>query len=270
MKLARDPAAFSLPPYGESLRNGSLLSQAARVYRPSRRRVDAVAWTPSTYFIIESKVRDPAEGMGWLITYLSEANKTPDLPNYTGQEIKGRLVVPFTIQRDREMAAEFGDSPFALVTLHRAETVDDPDRLHALIATLSEIGRRLAVLFPVHPRTRKVMEDHRITVGDERLRLLEPLGYVDFLALESRATLVITDSGGVQEESTYLGIPCLTARERTERPVTVDVGTNTLVGYDMDELRNGVDTILSGDYKSGSIPPLWDGHAAERVADAVC
>ena len=126
------------------------------------------------------------------------------------------------------------------------------------------------MFFPVHPRTRKVMKDHGITVEEDRLRLLEPLGYVDFLALESRATLVITDSGGVQEESTYLGIPCLTAREQTERPVTIDVGTNTLVGYEMDKLRNGVDAILSGDYKSGSIPPLWDGHAAERIADAIC
>jgi UDP-N-acetylglucosamine 2-epimerase (non-hydrolysing) len=100
----------------------------------------------------------------------------------------------------------------------------------------------------------------------EQLRILDPLSYVDFLGLQSRATVVITDSGGIQEETTYLGVPCLTLRENTERPVTVTFGTNVLVGRDPDKLRSELSRVLAGQAKKGTIPPLWDGHAGERIA----
>jgi UDP-N-acetylglucosamine 2-epimerase (non-hydrolysing) len=156
-------------------------------------------------------------------------------------------------------------SRFVLVTLHRPSNVDDLPWLQKLLLTLVEISGDLTVLFPVHPRTRSKLAD----IGfhpSENLRLMEPLPYMSFLALQQRATMVITDSGGIQEETTFLGTPCLTVRENTERPVTVDVGTNTLVGRDLDLLRRQAHAILSGKTKKGSIPPLWDGHASDRIA----
>ncbi len=159
---------------------------------------------------------------------------------------------------------------YALVTLHRPSNVDDPNILSELIKALEEISRELVVLFPVHPRTRQIIRDIATnrTVG-ERLRMLEPLGYLEFLSLQRKARLVITDSGGVQEEATYLGVPCLTVRENTERPVTVAMGTNILVGRDTEKLREEVERIVAGQGKVGSVPPLWDGQAAERIAAVI-
>lgn len=155
---------------------------------------------------------------------------------------------------------------YALVTLHRPSNVDDPDELARIVAALAEIGRELPVAFPVHPRTRARL---RALPAAEGLRLLEPQGYLDFLALQRHAALVITDSGGIQEETTYLGVPCLTVRENTERPITVSVGTNTLVGRDMGRLRDEVARILGGTARRGAVPPLWDGRAGERIADVL-
>lgn len=155
---------------------------------------------------------------------------------------------------------------YALVTLHRPSNVDDPDELARIVAALAEIGRELPVAFPVHPRTRARL---RALPAAEGLRLLEPQGYLDFLALQRHAALVITDSGGIQEETTYLGVPCLTVRENTERPITVSVGTNTLVGRDMGRLRDEVARILGGTARRGAAPPLWDGRAGERIADVL-
>ena len=126
------------------------------------------------------------------------------------------------------------------------------------------MNRDLAVVFPAHPRTRKRISDFGLNA--EQLRVLDPLSYVDFLGLQSRATVVITDSGGIQEETTYLGVPCLTLRENTERPVTVTVGTNVFVGRDPDKLRSELSRVLAGQAKKGTIPPFWDGHAGERIA----
>jgi UDP-N-acetylglucosamine 2-epimerase (non-hydrolysing) len=154
-------------------------------------------------------------------------------------------------------------SRYALVTLHRPSNVDDPTSLAQIVETLSAIARELPVLFPVHPRTRARLAGMPIADG---LHLLEPLGYLDFLALQRHATVVLTDSGGVQEETTFLGVPCLTLRENTERPVTVSMGTNRLVGRDMGLLRDEVARILGGDGRQGVVPPLWDGHAGERIA----
>ena len=154
---------------------------------------------------------------------------------------------------------------YALVTLHRPANVDDSLRLKGILESLLEVNRDLSVVFPAHPRTRKRIEDFGLNAG--QLRVLDPLPYVDFLGLQSRATVVITDSGGIQEETTYLGIPCLTVRENTERPITVSMGTNVLVGRDRERLRAELSRVLGGKAKKGTVPPLWDGHAGERIAD---
>jgi UDP-N-acetylglucosamine 2-epimerase (non-hydrolysing) len=161
------------------------------------------------------------------------------------------------------------DDPYVLVTLHRPSNVDDPEELKEILLALDDIAGFADIIFPVHPRTRKVIE----TLGELKLsaslRLTEPVGYLEFLGLQRKAKLVITDSGGVQEETTFLGVPCLTVRENTERPITVNIGSNTLVGRDMAMLKGEAEKALSGKGKSSSIPPLWDGKASERIADIV-
>ncbi|NJP07783.1 MAG: UDP-N-acetylglucosamine 2-epimerase (non-hydrolyzing) [Chloroflexaceae bacterium] len=162
--------------------------------------------------------------------------------------------------------------PYALVTLHRPSNVDTPAMLTRIMATLAHISESLPVIFPIHPRTSKRLDDlpleHKPWCMDTkaRLHLVEPLGYLDFLALQRHATLVITDSGGIQEETTFLGVPCLTLRENTERPVTLTHGSNILIGHDMNRLHTEVARILAGQPKQGALPMLWDGHAAERIA----
>ena len=153
---------------------------------------------------------------------------------------------------------------YALVTLHRPANVDDSATLKRILQSLLEVNRDLAVIFPAHPRTRQRISDFGLHAG--QLRVLDPLPYVDFLGLQSRAAVVITDSGGIQEETTYLGVPCLTLRENTERPVTVTLGTNVLVGSDPDKLRSELARVLAGKAKKGTVPPLWDGHTGERIA----
>jgi len=160
---------------------------------------------------------------------------------------------------------------FVLVTLHRPSNVDDPAALARLMQALDEISLRCQVVFPVHPRTRQRLAalDSRPADAD-RLLLLDPLGYLEFLALEQRARLIVTDSGGVQEESTCLGVPCLTLRENTERPITVEVGTNMLIGSDLPKLCREVERILDGVTRPHRVPELWDGRAGERIAGIVC
>jgi len=160
-------------------------------------------------------------------------------------------------------------SPFALVTLHRPSNVDDLDWLKGLLQTLEHISSDLTIVFPVHPRTRQRMNDIGLNGSTSRLRLMEPQPYLAFLALHQRAAVVITDSGGIQEETTYLRVPCLTVRENTERPITVEIGTNILVGRDPERIRKETEMILAGKTKQGQVPPLWDGHAAERIAEII-
>jgi UDP-N-acetylglucosamine 2-epimerase (non-hydrolysing) len=153
---------------------------------------------------------------------------------------------------------------FGVLTLHRPSNVDSIDKLNLLMSAIDAVARELPVIFPVHPRTRQRL----VEAGAGRnphLRLIEPVGYLDFLCLLSNAALVLTDSGGIQEETTALGIPCLTLRENTERPVTISQGTNLLVGTDPVQIVNAARDILSGKSKAGRIPPLWDGKAAERI-----
>ena len=156
-------------------------------------------------------------------------------------------------------------SRYALVTLHRPANVDDSVVLKGILESLLEVNRDLTVIFPAHPRTRKRIADFGLQAG--QLRVLDPLPYVDFMGMQSRATVVITDSGGIQEETTYLGVPCLTVRENTERPITVSMGTNVLVGRDREKLRAELGRVLAGNAKKGTVPPLWDGRTGERIAD---
>jgi UDP-N-acetylglucosamine 2-epimerase (non-hydrolysing) len=162
---------------------------------------------------------------------------------------------------------EFPDR-YALVTLHRPANVDDSASLKGILESLLEVNQRIAVVFPVHPRTRQRIAGLGVPLNN--LHLLEPLPYLEFLALQSRATAVLTDSGGIQEETTYMGVPCLTLRSNTERPVTVTMGTNILVGQDRQMLTAELTKILDGKAKQGRIPPLWDGHAGDRIADVLC
>ena len=165
----------------------------------------------------------------------------------------------------RSLAAwrEFGLEPgrYVLVTLHRPSLVDDPRLLAQTIGGLDQVAETLPVLFAVHPRTRRNLE------GSTRVLITEPLPYRQFLSLEADAAAVVTDSGGIQEETTVLGVPCFTLRANTERPVTIELGTNTLLGLAPERLRE-IPSLLANP-KSGEIPPLWDGHAGERAADAV-
>lgn len=156
---------------------------------------------------------------------------------------------------------------YALVTLHRPSNVDDGEVLKRILECIRDAGTELATVFPVHPRTRQRIKEFGIETAN--IHLLEPMPYVDFLALQARAAVVITDSGGIQEETTYLGVPCLTLRRNTERPITEELGTNILIGDDTARLRTELSNILAGHGKRGTIPPLWDGRASERIADVI-
>ena len=161
---------------------------------------------------------------------------------------------------------------YALVTLHRPSNVDEPGQLRRILEVLAELSGRRTVLVPLHPRTRKNIDAFGLqkTIDSAPgLRVIEPLGYVHFLGLILDADFVLTDSGGIQEETTALGIPCITMRTSTERPVTCEVGTNVLVRPEADRLRGAISDMLEKPRKKGSIPPLWDGHAAERIAEII-
>jgi len=156
---------------------------------------------------------------------------------------------------------------YVLVTLHRPSNVDHPETLREILSALEEISRKCPVIFPVHPRTRKNILQAGLTI--QGVQLLEPLGYLDFLSLTHSAGLVLTDSGGIQEETTYLGVPCLTMRPTTERPITVEVGTNRLVASQRQAILESVSEVQLGERGKGQIPELWDGHAAERIAQVM-
>jgi UDP-N-acetylglucosamine 2-epimerase (non-hydrolysing) len=157
---------------------------------------------------------------------------------------------------------------YGVVTLHRPSNVDDAATLQSLLGVLREVSERLPLVFALHPRTRGNIERFGLQhlVDNGRMALLPPQGYLEMLGLMAGATVVLTDSGGLQEETTALGVPCLTLRENTERPITVDEGTNTMVGRDVQAIRDGVSAILAGRGKSGRVPENWDGRAAERIA----
>jgi UDP-N-acetylglucosamine 2-epimerase (non-hydrolysing) len=161
---------------------------------------------------------------------------------------------------------------FAVLTLHRPSNVDDPATFSRILDALAVIQEDMPILFPVHPRTRKNMASlgfHSRMEGLANLHLLDPVGYLDFLKLQASAQVVLTDSGGIQEETTILRVPCLTLRENTERPVTATLGSNQVVGTDTARIITAYRNAVSGNWRPPQIPPLWDGHAAERIVSVL-
>ncbi|MGE5363633.1 MAG: non-hydrolyzing UDP-N-acetylglucosamine 2-epimerase [Bacteroidota bacterium] len=182
-----------------------------------------------------------------LVAYLPKADKSPIL---------------------KDLALDPGN--YILVTLHRPSNVDSKDYLQELINLLNSVSRKRKLVFPIHPRTKSNMSKFGLdNLLSENVLLTEPIGYIDFLALTKNAELIITDSGGIQEESTYLGVQCITVRKNTERPITVEVGTNQLIGTDLAKVEEAALSVLNGNLKKGGIPDLWDGCAAERIAQIV-
>jgi UDP-N-acetylglucosamine 2-epimerase (non-hydrolysing) len=186
---------------------------------------------------------------------------------------RGRAASPADVLRELPNARVFLDSPsgYGVLTLHRPSNVDEPETLRPLVRALREVADRVPLIFPVHPRTRARIDalDLGGLLDTPRILLLPPLGYLELLGLMAQARLVLTDSGGLQEETTALGVPCITLRENTERPITVERGTNTVVGSSPERILAAVDSVLRDGGKRGRVPDLWDGRAAERIVDVI-
>ena len=183
-----------------------------------------------------------------------------------------KRLLPKAQSRDTLKRLGLEAGAYGLVTLHRPANVDTAESLGPLLDVLIETSQKMPLVFPIHPRTKQRIKRFGFSEKLESaagLLQLGPAGYLDFLALSSQSKVIVTDSGGLQEESTVLGIPCLTARPNTERPITVSEGTSTLVANDAEKLRYGLNAVLDGTYKTGKCPELWDGHAAERIAKVV-
>ncbi|MEZ4867714.1 MAG: UDP-N-acetylglucosamine 2-epimerase (non-hydrolyzing) [Caldilineaceae bacterium] len=179
-------------------------------------------------------------------------------------------LLPKAHDRWSSLQSRMGLSQYALVTLHRPSNVDNPQILREILQALESIAEQIDIIFPVHPRTRQRIAVHQLLPAQHKITLLEPLGYLDFLALQLHAAFVLTDSGGVQEETTYLGIPCLTARPNTERPVTITTGTNQLVESSYGALVTAVEKILTKPVAAHwTIPELWDGCTAKRIVEVL-
>jgi UDP-N-acetylglucosamine 2-epimerase (non-hydrolysing) len=168
-----------------------------------------------------------------------------------------------TVRQDLQL------NQYGVLTLHRPSNVDDPRTLRKILEAIETIGNRIPIVFPVHPRTQKMITDlvsaERVLLAANGLMFINPLGYLDFLSLYSGARLVLTDSGGIQEETSVLGIPCLTLRENTERPITVTMGTNTIVGTDPEKITAAAFAALNETARQPVSIPLWDGHTADRI-----
>jgi UDP-N-acetylglucosamine 2-epimerase (non-hydrolysing) len=180
-----------------------------------------------------------------------------------------------TLLKQREKAGRLNVLPalgvqprkYALVTLHRPSNVDDPAVFGGILEALRDIARDIPVIFPIHPRSRKRISEFGLDLGD--VRITDPYGYHEFLNLTSNARVVLTDSGGLQEETTILGVPCLTLRRNTERPVTISAGTNIMVGPEKSRILAAYNRVASGDWKPAGPPELWDGRAAERIVEII-
>jgi UDP-N-acetylglucosamine 2-epimerase (non-hydrolysing) len=164
------------------------------------------------------------------------------------------------------------ENGYAVLTLHRPSNVDDPAVLRGLLETIRKISVRLPLVFPMHPRTRGMIEKFGLSdiIAVPEIMLLPPMGYLEMLGLMKDARIVLTDSGGIQEETTALGVPCVTLRNSTERPITVDQGTNTIAGQDQGKILAVFDDVMKNGGKTGRIPEFWDGHAATRIARELC
>jgi UDP-N-acetylglucosamine 2-epimerase (non-hydrolysing) len=198
----------------------------------------------------------------------------PSKIHFVGNVMIDTLSEQLPAARDLGMAERLGLEPskYALVTLHRPSNVDRRERLEELVSLLVEISHSLSLVFPMHPRTRKQLERFELLElleAERSIRLVDPLGYRENLGLMTEAAFVLTDSGGIQEETTFLRVPCITVRPNTERPVTIELGTNVLVGEDLDPVRHHVREIQAGRFGSGEAVPMWDGHASRRIVDVL-
>lgn len=191
---------------------------------------------------------------------------------FTGNVMIDTLVYlePRILASDVLSRLKLKQGEYILVTFHRPSNVDDRESLASLVTFLNKMARSLPVVFPIHPRTRRNLREFGLldSLAPE-VMLMEPLGYIDFQALTRFAKVVVTDSGGIQEETTFLGVQCITVRDNTERPVTTELGTNQLCGTNLSYVNEKVAEVLSGNEKSGSLPPLWDGRAAQRIAEVL-
>lgn len=169
----------------------------------------------------------------------------------------------------RKPAIENLSDRFALLTLHRPSNVDNPAELEPILRALSELSQKIPIVFPLHPRTRNCLRSLNLQSLTANFCLIDPQGYLEFLWLQQHATMILTDSGGIQEEATLLKVPCLTLRENTERPITCTIGSNILIGRDMERLKAETARILRGEGKQGGVPPLWDGHTGDRIANVM-
>lgn len=180
------------------------------------------------------------------------------LVNYLPKAEKSDILKTLGIENDK----------YVLVTMHRPSNVDDKNQLTKLFELFNEVAKLKKVVFPIHPRTMKNLETFEIKSKlDDNIILTDPIGYIDFMKCTKNAELILTDSGGIQEESTFLGVQCITLRTSTERPVTVELGTNQLFGDDLEKAKEATFNVLSGKVKQGTIPPLWDGNAANRICE---
>jgi len=207
------------------------------------------------------------------ITNLKNEGAADDKIFFTGNIMIDSLINNFEVAKESNILNELSLKPqeYAALTLHRPTNVDNKDTLKQILNILAEIGKNIPIVFPCHPRTQKNIEKFSLSknINKNAIKIIEPIGYLDFLKLQSESKFVLTDSGGIQEETTYLRIPCITLRENTERPITVDVGTNTITNIDPDKILQTVSQINDGNYKSGNIPELWDGKTAKRVVDVL-
>jgi UDP-N-acetylglucosamine 2-epimerase (non-hydrolysing) len=226
---------------------------------------------------INRLVTDAIADLLWTPSVDADANlRAEGVPAQKIEFIGNIMIDSFEMLRERIETAGTRErmglsaNRYALVTLHRPANVDRPEKLAALVAALAQVAREIDVVFAIHPRTKKKLEEFdllKTIAGNPRIRATDPLSYVEFMNLVIHATIVITDSGGVQEETTYLGIPCATLRENTERPVTVTAGTNRLVKST--DLPGAVREALAGKWPQGRRPELWDGRAAGRAAKSL-
>jgi len=192
--------------------------------------------------------------------------------HFVGNTMIDTLVrlLPKAEDRWPKLQTQFDLGRYVLVTLHRPANVDDPNTLSELLSALSLVSQEIPVIFPTHPRTRQRIADNDLLSVADGVRLIEPLGYLEFLALQAHASLVITDSGGIQEETTYLGVPCLTVRPNTERPITIEAGTNLLVANKQEALFHMAKAALAKETrKTHRRPGLWDGLAAKRIVSVI-
>jgi UDP-N-acetylglucosamine 2-epimerase (non-hydrolysing) len=208
------------------------------------------------------------------LTHLKHSGIQPEQIFFVGNTMIDSLVYALPKAGKSDILQKIGISPkdYVLVTLHRPSNVDDFDNLSKFLKVFEHLAENRKIVFPIHPRTRKMLKEFSLSdkfESIEGLKLIEPAPYLDFLQLMNNSSFVMTDSGGIQEETTYLDIPCLTLRTTTERPITIELGTNLLCSPGYDNIINSIDTFLVNPPQRISVPPMWDGNAAERIVTVI-